>query len=71
MLGNQHVRFGGGRMKKGCPAVPRQPSTLQYPPARTEPTWGRALRRSPLSLDMGSRHGNMVIHNRLFTVKVA
>ena len=31
MLGNQHVRFGGGRMKKGCSAVPRQPSTLQHP----------------------------------------
>src|SRR5437660_12598977 len=47
--------FGKGRQEK-VRKEPRLPPTSQYPTAWTEPTRGRALRRSPLSLDMGSRH---------------
>ena len=34
MMGNYHVRFGGGWMEKGHTLVPRQPPTL--------PEWDRS-----------------------------
>ena len=38
MLGNLHVRFGGGRMEKGVLDVPRQPPTRLPKPRRGERT---------------------------------